>query len=217
MKSIPPRCARPSLHRAKKACPPRGSHRDPMPACAPLKFENFRTGGFERVSGDVCFGPNFVCLPPSSGLGRHPRRTSQVVKGCRTPAVTGRLPRTRSAGVRQASGEETAGGIRRGGAAGSVYGDLTAAGWLAGVGWSAGSRGSGQPRQRRGGFATTLRWRWRVLLAELGARGGLEPSGAVAGFGGRHAWRFWGGVMVTIFRPCSVAGRAAGVRVRRSR
>ncbi len=72
------------------------------------------------------------------------------------------------------------GGIRFGGAGGSVYGDLTAAGWFSGVAWSAGSRGSGQPRDRRGGFATTLRWRRRVLLVELGARGGLEPSGAVA-------------------------------------
>ncbi len=43
------------------------------------------------------------------------------------------------------------------------------------------------------GVATALRWRWRVLLGEVGARGGLEPSGAVAGLGGRHAWRFWAG------------------------
>ena len=34
---------------------------------------------------------------------------------------------------------------------GMVYGDLTAAGWLPCVAWSAGSRGSGQPRDRRGG------------------------------------------------------------------
>ena len=33
----------------------------------------------------------------------------------------------------------------------------------------------------------------RVLLVELGARGGLEPSGAVAGAGGRHASRFSAG------------------------
>jgi hypothetical protein len=49
---------------------------------------------------------------------------SGFVKGCRTPAVTGRLARARSAGVGQASGEETAGRDGRGGAAG--YGDLTA-------------------------------------------------------------------------------------------
>ncbi len=33
------------------------------------------------------------------------------MKGCRTPTVAGCLPRTRSAGVGQASGEETAGGL----------------------------------------------------------------------------------------------------------
>ena len=38
------------------------------------------------------------------------RWMSVVVKGCRTPAVTGCLRRARSAGVGQASGEETAGG-----------------------------------------------------------------------------------------------------------
>ncbi len=111
----------------------------------------------------------------------------------------GRRPRSLRGGNR--------GGIRRGGAGGSVYGDLMAAGWLAGVAWSAGSRGSGQPRDRRGGVATNLRWRRRVLLGEVGARGGIEPSGAaclreagaslrrrqVAGLGGRHAWRFWAG------------------------
>ena len=41
------------------------------------------------------------------------RRTSDVVKGCRTSAVAMRLPRARSAGVGQASGEETAGRLRR--------------------------------------------------------------------------------------------------------
>ncbi len=53
-----------------------------------------------------------------------PRLTSVVVKGCRTSAVARRLPRARSAGVGQASGEETAGRDGRGVAAG--YGDLTA-------------------------------------------------------------------------------------------
>ena len=37
------------------------------------------------------------------------RRESGHVKGCRTPAVAGCLPRARLAGVGQASGEETAG------------------------------------------------------------------------------------------------------------
>ena len=55
----------------------------------------------------------------------------------------GRRPRSLREGNR--------GGIRRGGAGGSVYGDLTAARWLAGVAWSAGSRGSGRPRHRRAG------------------------------------------------------------------
>ncbi len=36
---------------------------------------------------------------------------SPFVKASRTPAVAGRVPRTRSAGVREASGEETAGGL----------------------------------------------------------------------------------------------------------
>ena len=53
-----------------------------------------------------------------------PRAMSESVKGCRTPAVSVRLPRARSAGVGQASGEETVGRDGRGGAAG--YGDLTA-------------------------------------------------------------------------------------------
>ncbi len=82
---------------------------------------------------------------------------SASVKGCRTPAVAGRLPRTRSAGVGQASGEETAGGIRLGGAAGSVYGDLTAAGWFSGGARSSGWQGCGQWRQWRSGIATTFR------------------------------------------------------------
>ncbi len=68
-----------------------------------------------------------------AGMERgHPRLSRQAlksasVKGCRTPAVTGWLRRVRSAGVGQASGEETAGRDGRGGAAG--YGDLTA-GWV---------------------------------------------------------------------------------------
>ncbi len=49
---------------------------------------------------------------------------SLIVKGCRTPGVAGRLRRARSAGVGQASEEETAGRDGPGGAAG--YGDLTA-------------------------------------------------------------------------------------------
>ncbi len=107
--------------------------------------------------------------------------------------VVGRLPETvgcvawpRPAGVGQASGEETAGGFRLGGGACSVYGDLTAAGWLSGVAGSAGSRGSGQLRHRRDGLAATLRWRSRALLAALGAWGSIGQSGTVAGGKGRH-------------------------------
>ncbi len=85
------------------------------------------------------------------------------------------------------------GGIRRGGSAGSVYGDLTAAGWLAGAAWFAGLRRSGRPRDRRGGVVTTWRWHWWVLLGEPGARGGLEPSATMAGVGGRHPSRFSSG------------------------
>ena len=60
------------------------------------------------------------------------------MKGSRTPAVAGAVPRTRPAGVGEASGEETAGGLGAGGAGGSVYGDLTAAGCLPVVAWPAG-------------------------------------------------------------------------------
>ncbi len=106
------------------------------------------------------------------------------IQACAAHSV-GRRPASLKGGNR--------GGIRPGGSAGSAYGDLTAAGWLAGIAWSAGSRGPGQPRDRGHGVATAFRWRRRVLPGELGARGGLEPSGAVAGLGGRHAWRFWAG------------------------
>ena len=61
---------------------------------------------------------------PSSKHSRWHRRTSESVKGCRTPAVAGRVARTRSAGAGEASGEATAGRDGRGGAAG--YGDLPA-------------------------------------------------------------------------------------------
>ncbi len=44
------------------------------------------------------------------GLLAHVIR-SAFVKGSRTPAVAGPVPRTRSAGVGEASGEETAGGL----------------------------------------------------------------------------------------------------------
>ncbi len=65
-----------------------------------------------------------LVLAPKKRTFSWPSLTSEFVKGCRTPAVTGCLPRARSAGVGQASGEETAGRDRRGGAA--SYGDLTA-------------------------------------------------------------------------------------------
>ena len=81
-------------------------------------------------------------------------------------------------------------GIRLGGLGGSVYGDLTVAGWLAGIARSAGCQGSVQRRDRRGGFSPTLRWRWRVWQGESGARQGIEQSEAVAGGKGRHGSRF---------------------------
>ncbi len=112
--------------------------------------------------------------------------TSAFVKGCRTPAVSGCLRRTRSVGVGQASGEETVG--RCGWSVPAAMGIVAAAGWLPGVAWSVGSRGCGRPRHRRGGFATTWRWRWRVLSGDRRARRGLGQSGAVAGGGGRHPW-----------------------------
>ncbi len=94
---------------------------------------------------------------PQEQTSRWGHGMTACVKGCRTPAVSGCQPRDRSAGVGQASGEETAGVIRLGGAGGSVYGDLTVAGWLAGIAGSAGWQGFGQRRHRRDGFATTFR------------------------------------------------------------
>lgn len=61
---------------------------------------------------------------------------SPYVKGSRTPATEGCLRQAGVAGVGEASGEETAGGLKLGGAACAVYGDLTAAGWRRGVGGS---------------------------------------------------------------------------------
>ena len=58
---------------------------------------------------------------------------SQVVKGCRIPAVAGCLPQTGSAGVGQTSGEETAGGSRLCGAARVAYGDLMVGRWFLSV------------------------------------------------------------------------------------
>lgn len=52
---------------------------------------------------------------PLSGAKRTRRRgaaTSAHVKGSRTPAADGRPPHRRAAGVREASGEETAGRVR---------------------------------------------------------------------------------------------------------
>ena len=82
------------------------------------------------------------------------------------------------------------GEIRRGGAGGSVYGDLTSAGCLAVI-TGVLDREDSVGRETGGhGIATALRWRWRVWLGEPGAWGGLEPSATVAGLGDRHAWRF---------------------------
>ncbi len=82
------------------------------------------------------------------------------------------------------------GGIGRGGVGGSVYGDLTSAGCLAVITGLLDREDSVGRGTGGHGVATALRWRWRVLRVEPGARGGLERSGAVAGLGGRHAWRF---------------------------
>ncbi len=71
---------------------------------------------------------------------------------------------------------------------------------------------------RRGDrLSAALRWRWRVFLAELGARGDFEPSGAVAGGGGPACFARLGGVIVTVCRSFSVAARVEGGRARRSR
>ncbi len=84
---------------------------------------------------------------------------SGCAKGCRTSAVTGWLRRARSAGVGQASREETAGRISLGGAACSVYGYLRLARWLWRNAGSVGSGGFGEPRSWWDGLTTTLQWR----------------------------------------------------------
>ncbi len=84
---------------------------------------------------------------------------SVFVKGCRTSAVTGWLPRARSAGVGQASGEETAGRISLGGAACSVYGYLRLARWLWRIAASVGSGRFAESRSWWDGLATTLQGR----------------------------------------------------------
>ena len=91
---------------------------------------------------------------------------SGSAKGCRTSAVTGWLPRARSAGVGQASGEETAGRISRGGAACSVYGYLRLAGWLWRIAASVGSGRFGEPRSWWDGLTTPLQWRRERALHE---------------------------------------------------
>ncbi len=61
--------------------------------------------------------PRLALLPFRGPRGRRPLVVSEpttrsgCVKGSRTPVVAGRVPRTRSAGVGEASGEETAGGL----------------------------------------------------------------------------------------------------------
>ncbi len=70
------------------------------------------------------------------------------------------------------------------------------------------------------GVATALRWRRRVLPGEVGPRGGLEPSGAVAGLGGRHGLRFWAAVMVTLSAALACGGAHGPmvcIRAQRSR
>ncbi len=139
------------------------------------------------VTIDVRFPANFVCLTPDSRPTGCTGCWSAVVKGCRTPAGDRRVRRLASAGRCPTSLRGgNRGGFRLGVGACSVYGDLTAADWLSGVVWSAGSRGSGQPRHRRDGLAATLRWRSRALLADLRAWGGVGQSGIVAGGKGRQ-------------------------------
>ncbi len=79
------------------------------------RFQTFERGFFPA---------DLVRSTPESGPPERRPRTAAVVKGCRTPAGYRRVRRARSAGVGQASGEETAGRDGRGGA--TSYGDLTA-------------------------------------------------------------------------------------------
>ena len=72
---------------------------------------------------------------------------SGLVKGSRTPAVDGWLRRLASVGRRPTSLKGgNRGWVRLGGAAGSVYGDLTAAAWVARVARCDRLRGSGRWR-----------------------------------------------------------------------
>jgi hypothetical protein len=73
------------------------------------KFADFfNTLGYKTLSFRTWIGFRSAA---NSGRGRDPALKGTFVKGCRTPAVTGWLRRARTAGVRQASREETAGRI----------------------------------------------------------------------------------------------------------
>ena len=81
---------------------------------------------------------------------------AENVKGCRTPAVSGWLPRSRSAGVGQASGEETAGRL------GSVFRLEQPMGiWMSGDGF-----GASEQRLDDDGLDG-----WRTGAAVIGGRG----------------------------------------------
>ena len=136
------------------------------------------------------------------------RRMTASVKGCRTPAVVGCLPQARSAGVGQASGEETAGrlgsaerharamGIR---VSGDGYGAARPRLDGDGVGgWSAQTvviRGSGRARRqrlapngldrRRGWQRGTVTEREPAAWADRRHVHLLPPAG---GGGARGAW-----------------------------
>ncbi len=140
---------------------------------------------------------------PTIGIAMSP-----LVKGCRTPAVAGRLPRARSAGVGQASGEETAGRLRSAerharpmGSWGSGDGFGAAGQRLDGDGvggWSAQTvviRGSGRarrqrlapdgPDRRRGRQRGTVAGREPAAWADRRHGHLLPPAG---GGGARGAW-----------------------------
>ena len=82
----------------------------------------------------VRFCADYVGFAPKSRRARQGYETSACVKGCRTPAGDRRVRRFASVGRRRTSLRVgNRGGLRQGVAACSVYGDLTAAGWLSGV------------------------------------------------------------------------------------
>jgi hypothetical protein len=160
--------------------------------------------------------PNMDWLPLCRQL-RTRKRSGAEGNFCKglSDACRGWATATGSVGRRPASGEETAGPDGRGGAAG--YGDLTAWPLALMAARSDRFRWSGHLERRPGGFSPAWLWRSRAIgVCREGL--GVALNKAVPWPAAKTAcFERLAGVIVTVCRPCSVAGRAAGVRARRSR